>query len=1162
MIKKNRKKDATSAVYPSLKVILDEIYCWQIWILKISSNRKATALRLLYSWITHTNSTKNGWQPESVIYSRNFEIERGQSVKMELLQCECIASGVIIQQYINGLLEGKLISDIDIEVDGDISNSLLNFKLGADKPVIDRSYIVRPEVILPINHLLVPWMAKNLPSPTDYAVFVNQLFYIPKQDLLVFDGYQLKPDLIKSLIVDLTQMLEIMTGFDLSRESAPRIGNIEWFRLPVSDKNAKPLISYEVIKESEMLGKQVNVYLQALPSNEQKNVLVNCRIINGSEITLDEVRSITWTDKEECIEFHNSEPVSKIYVKVWEIAEGTEEYTIVFEKSSNCVRMIHSSMSMIGAKIDTGKINLLDKLMKSEEHRREELAKFDRSTHVSTSTIENYKNDPWVMASRSIVEFMKYTLPDKSKAEFFPNGWDEQKKESGQLSFVQWILKLISGQQKSTLLFIDPYFDKDGIEIFAHARTTNTKFHLLTCTQHREKENKSKYTCEAVIPEEKSSADSEENKDGLTDAARSIKDTCENYKRLLNGIDICIDDLVSKNGGRKPLFHDRYLIVFDENGNLHYGFHLSNSLQGATRKEPLLVTPIPMDLMIKVNDYLSELIAPEKVSVSKRATTVVNIFRLPEANILTTKGTNEAMGNVEISGKLGNIPNVKFLFSKLLNNPDLESISNDDFKNYLKNQNVFDVEDNSILMCNITPEQWIFFATYLASCSQEEFNLVVASLGKCFANSQNYRKMGFEFYSSTEELIHCIKDYPEIEDKLLIFIKTFNETKGLDRSDRLYQMFMKTTFEQISKGALLQIHYASGDFFSIGFPFYYAMKFYMGAFPLGAFSFWQELIQKARTGEWNEANPDLRLTMLLISACSHLALKPYGKDAIGRLKLLIVSSSMELRAAAAAALIMALKNEANPEFNYEEFKNIVFTSLNDPEYRIAMAMLIKEFMMCGNKDIVEPILRTTTSALSDNWSGDNELILRVINVLYGNIKFNNSNWINNHFFKPIQLTGIIDQLFCFEIWNSALLQKIAPKKNYKKSGSEDTEFYYSAISDDELTVAIADSFGELTAIQQKQILDDWFNTVAPLWKIIDRPFLKFSDYTLLSGASTQLYWLSLLLEYMILKDKFKEGINDKAREFLNTNSVQFKAVSDFIENRGYSQFIDLKKYLN
>lgn len=56
-------------------------------------------------------------------------------------------------------------------------------------------------------------------------------------------------------------------------------------------------------------------------------------------------------------------------------------------------------------------------------------------------------------------------------------------------------------------------------------------------------------------------------------------------------------------GLKEGQLHDRYILIFGSDGLPVVGFNLSNSLQAAAQYHPLLITPIPTDVLLKVKQY-------------------------------------------------------------------------------------------------------------------------------------------------------------------------------------------------------------------------------------------------------------------------------------------------------------------------------------------------------------------------------------------------------------------------------------------------------------------------------------------------------------------------------------------------------------------------------
>jgi hypothetical protein len=61
-------------------------------------------------------------------------------------------------------------------------------------------------------------------------------------------------------------------------------------------------------------------------------------------------------------------------------------------------------------------------------------------------------------------------------------------------------------------------------------------------------------------------------------------------------------------------FHDRFILIADKNADSVKGFHLSNSIQKANENYPLLITPIPNDVLIKVNNYAIDMLNKQELA--------------------------------------------------------------------------------------------------------------------------------------------------------------------------------------------------------------------------------------------------------------------------------------------------------------------------------------------------------------------------------------------------------------------------------------------------------------------------------------------------------------------------------------------------------------------
>ena len=137
------------------------------------------------------------------------------------------------------------------------------------------------------------------------------------------------------------------------------------------------------------------------------------------------------------------------------------------------------------------------------------------------------------------------------------------------MSFYEWLREVAKTANGARLVLVDPFFDSVGVELFARMEETQLAYAAVTSTQ---------------VP-------SDDDVDGQPARKARLINACEKLKPVLRRLDFRIYDIATASKKRRPL-HDRYILIFDTDDTIASGFHLSNSIQLATKNYPLLVTPI------------------------------------------------------------------------------------------------------------------------------------------------------------------------------------------------------------------------------------------------------------------------------------------------------------------------------------------------------------------------------------------------------------------------------------------------------------------------------------------------------------------------------------------------------------------------------------------
>ena len=237
-------------------------------------------------------------------------------------------------------------------------------------------------------------------------------------------------------------------------------------------------------------------------------------------------------------------------------------------------------MSMISNSSNTVEFDWLEKTTSPRmEHRVSQALTFSAKRNTSQNKIFGREVDQWVPENQELRSLFAKLYPLKSKGGFFPRV--SHSNGEGRLQFVEWFQSLIKRNKSQHIAIFDPYFEDVGLSLLTlYARPS------------------SEYT----IFRSKQKPNQEDTSQQMGTGVHNLIANCEQHRRLLERNKLKIYGL---KDGR---LHDRYILVIGENGLPVEGFHLSNSFQKAAESYPLLITPIPMDVLYKTKQYLFDLL--------------------------------------------------------------------------------------------------------------------------------------------------------------------------------------------------------------------------------------------------------------------------------------------------------------------------------------------------------------------------------------------------------------------------------------------------------------------------------------------------------------------------------------------------------------------------
>ncbi len=365
-------------------------------------------------------------------------------------------------------------------------------------------------------------------------------------------------------------------------------------------------------------------------------------------------------------------------------------------------------------------LDLLYKITSKKPEVKKRIEDLKRVRHVNytRSLISEYKLDPWVPVSSNIRSKTNVMFPEPSGGCFFPKDWLKE----GTFSFINWFNSLINQTDVDEVIIVDPYFDERGIELIADTTSTTTRFTVLIDTKKESKDDS--------LEEDTTDSTSEIGEETLVDSRlERIKKLCTKQGF---GSKVQIFDLVN---GKKSI-HDRYILTFDYEGQLK-GYHLSNSIQNATKNFPLLITPIPSDLLLYISSYVNELIK----------------------DLDPIRDSSPSISSVEDKTLLDNIPNPKSFFKGLTQNEEIESLDNDQLFDHLKGIGLVTVDGFQITdeVCSHVDD----FISDLLNSSDSEFSDMWKSLGEWLARVKNPEKYVKKMINSEkgEELVKKLQKF-------------------------------------------------------------------------------------------------------------------------------------------------------------------------------------------------------------------------------------------------------------------------------------------------------------------------------------------------------------------------------------------------------------------
>ena len=545
----------------------------QLWILQIKSDQSIEN-RIVYGrLLPYSHSCDRWYAPDD----ENFEAIGG--CQIQVVRLNLYIKSTICADFLRQLSAGRTLAAISEDM-----------KIGCSAKFRSRF----GATALPANHLVYRPVAyllnrdaydrNSLSSPHGGAGAFSASITQTNKGALFYLGQNLDVALAESMI----KHLNADTGLDFGAADATRFGDLELLVFPALDDLERPLLNVNWTDAPHALVARFDPMQIPYFSGFQFRLSIE----NNSQIAYAAVATAERSTDGvfECKFELNNQLRARTDSTELEIfglyGDQSREGTLCCRWRIGYIREVHLQGHALGHETNPVKFDWLEKTTRPSVSGRVKAAlTINRGNRGFTNLIGGREADPWVPANRDLISLFARLHPPKSEGQFFLR-WGEGNGE-GRLQFVEWFKAMLAKYQQHQIVIFDPYFEAAGLGLVLLCAAQEADYIVFTSLPKPAGEGRAMRRKSDRYPQER---------------INNLLANCERNSPLLKPIKLRIYGL--KDGK----LHDRYILIMGQDKLPIAGFHLSNSFQAAAQNQPLLVTPIPADILLKVEQYKSELV--------------------------------------------------------------------------------------------------------------------------------------------------------------------------------------------------------------------------------------------------------------------------------------------------------------------------------------------------------------------------------------------------------------------------------------------------------------------------------------------------------------------------------------------------------------------------
>jgi len=551
----------------------------ELWILQLRVDDTVSS-RLAYGRVVPTDFKNNVWNAQREDTFRPVD----ELLHFQVKRVSIFANSQKVRVLLGRLVEGKSLGVASADAQLTFSENARRFEglvLG-DQPVL------RPVMHLPARDHF-QFKSNKLSVTSLSSMDSAAISGLQKYALFTINNPS-EPDLAKAVI----EVMNAETGLDFANLDAWRLGDLELGTFPALSDNERPIVSIQTQFKSDPPG--VIVAIDGPLAPQGYDLEVELQIFNdGALIHVDRtvLRATDLLPQKVSLTVppSYSEMVDALTVHI-DARGPASSLQRRFQWGAYLVREIGTQMNVIG-NVTRIKFDWLSiALRRSHQPRLKAVQDVPRLNHSHRNVIGGREHDAWVPANRQMVQLMSNLIPRVSGAKWFERYAEGE--NTGRLELVEWLKTIFETNQDKHIAWFDPYMEDVGVHLINQYGFSNGNYVIFT---HAQDFQLIETWYDHLVHWNEHGDPEDQPNTGVGTRTSRLVEACRGWQQHMGGIRLRVIGLP------EDTLHDRMIVIRDASMAPVAGYHLSNSIQKANENYPLLVTPIPPDILRNVCAY-------------------------------------------------------------------------------------------------------------------------------------------------------------------------------------------------------------------------------------------------------------------------------------------------------------------------------------------------------------------------------------------------------------------------------------------------------------------------------------------------------------------------------------------------------------------------------